>query len=376
MDRTEKKKVKIGEIRKMPPCCPETSQSAKTQCCPEKRALALNIPEISTDWSWEDHIGQIRCRISSFRDSYRVNPGLYAIGAPDGDSDIFVSANYKLSFDILRRALKDMNTWVLVLDTKGINVWCAAGKGAFGTEEIVKKIFEANLAGIVNHRRIIVPQLGAPGISAHLVKERTGFRVFYGPVRASDIPQYIKAGYKSTKEMRTVSFSWLERLILTPTELKPAFKYFPLYALITLLIFGLKPSGIIFGDAILEGWPFLFLGVVSGLSGGFITPLFLPVIPFHSFAVKGWLTGIIFTGLSMKLAGLYGDINGFLLSFTYIFFPMISSFIAMQFTGATTFTSMSGVKRELTYALPAYKASAAVSTLLLLVFKLEQWGVI
>ena len=49
---------------------------------------------------------------------YSVAPGLYAVGAPDRESDVLVTANYKLSFDTLRRELKGFNAWVLVLDTK------------------------------------------------------------------------------------------------------------------------------------------------------------------------------------------------------------------------------------------------------------------
>ena len=68
--------------------------------------------------------------------NYKVDPGLYALGAPDADSPVLVSANFKMSFDLLREALPGRNAWILVLDTDGINVWCAAGKGTFGTEEL------------------------------------------------------------------------------------------------------------------------------------------------------------------------------------------------------------------------------------------------
>ena len=81
-------------------------------------------------------------------------------------------------------ALAGVDAWILVLDTKGINVWCAAGKGTFGTGELVHRIGSVGLAGIVSHRKIIVPQLGAPGVSWPEVLRRSGFTVEYGPVRA------------------------------------------------------------------------------------------------------------------------------------------------------------------------------------------------
>ena len=82
-----------------------------------------------------------------------------------------MTANYKLSFDAIRKNLSGQNGWILVLDTKGINVWCAAGKGTFGTNELVKRIRLVSLEKIVNHKRLILPQLGAAGVAAHKVKE-------------------------------------------------------------------------------------------------------------------------------------------------------------------------------------------------------------
>ena len=56
------------------------------------------------------------------------------------ESPVLVSANYKLSFDCLRSELTGFNAWMLVLDTRGVNVWCSAGKGTFGTNEIVGRV--------------------------------------------------------------------------------------------------------------------------------------------------------------------------------------------------------------------------------------------
>ena len=72
----------------------------------KKAAGQSVVSKVSPDWIWKDFWGQIKCRISSFRMRYTVNPGLYAVGEPDRESDVFVTANYKLSFDIVRRELK------------------------------------------------------------------------------------------------------------------------------------------------------------------------------------------------------------------------------------------------------------------------------
>ena len=335
------------------------------------------IPVVSTDLTLADHWEHVKCRTSAFRNNYAVNPGLYAIGSPGEDSDVFVSANYKLSFDALRTALKGLNAWILVLDTKGINVWCAAGKGTFGTDELLRLISITKLDRIVAHKRIIVPQLGAPGISAHRVKEAAGFRVCYGPVRAEDIGAYIAAGYKATREMRTVTFPLIDRLVLTPMEINPAMKkYYSWYAIFMLALMGLHPGGIFFKDALVGGSPFLLLGLISVLAGALLTPALLPLIPFRSFAVKGWIMGMLAVFMATDFFAAAGHFNAVLLIFSYLFFPLASSYIALQFTGATTFTGMSGVKKELKISLPLYILGIVFSLVLLIVYKLSEWRVI
>jgi len=125
---------------------------------------------------------------------YTVDPGLYAVGNPDAQSPVLVTANYKMSFDRLRAELSGIDAWILVLNTDGINVWCAAGKRTFGTEELVRRIESSGLARVVAHRKLIVPQLGGPGVAAHQVKELSGFRVVYGPIRAEDLPAFLESG--------------------------------------------------------------------------------------------------------------------------------------------------------------------------------------
>src|SRR6266542_4399541 len=185
---------------------------------------AARVSRIATKWSWRDRVEHCRCRVGSFRNRYAVEPGLYAVGRPGPRSEVLVTANYKMSFDHLRRALDGLDAWILVLDTRGVNVWCAAGKGTFGTEELRRRVESVGLARVVTHRRLIVPQLGAPGVSAHEVQQLTGFRVRFGPVRASDIAGYLRTGLEPTPEMRRVRFGIADRVVRVPMELVPALK--------------------------------------------------------------------------------------------------------------------------------------------------------
>jgi hypothetical protein len=334
------------------------------------------VSAVSTVLARADAWGRFLCRASGLRNDYKIPPGLYAAGRPGPRSDVFASANYKMSFDLLRAALDGMDAWVLVLDTKGINVWCAAGKGTFGTQELVNRLRSEKLAEVVSHKRIIVPQLGAAGVSAHLVARETGFKVAFGPVMAKDIPAYAAAGYKADGRMRTVPFGIADRLVLTPMEIIPAMKWYPLFFIFVLPIFGVNPSGVSLADAFSGGAPYLMLGLAAVFSGAFVTPLLLPWIPSRSFAVKGWITGLAVVYIASRFLWAGARPPSLIASFTMLFFPLVSSYLALQFTGSTTFTGMSGVKRELKTALPLYMIFAAVSVILIAGYKLRQWGVI
>ena len=131
------------------------------------------IPTVSTRLTFKDKLGAWRMRWGIGRMDYTVDPELYAVGKPDKTSPVLVSANYKLTFDTLRKNLSGLDCRLLILDTRGINVWCAAGKGTFGTEELVNRIKEVGLKEIVDHRRLILPQLGATGVCGHEVLKRS-----------------------------------------------------------------------------------------------------------------------------------------------------------------------------------------------------------
>jgi hypothetical protein len=367
------------------PCCGDSAPSVqKVSCCPAPsfkpaewikgsvQTSAGVIPVVSTVLSKKEKWEHLKCRLGGFRNRYQVAPGLYAVGKPDKTSDVLVSSNYKLSFDVVRRELEGMNAWILVLDTKGINVWCAAGKGTFGTDELAVRIKAVQLDKIIDHKRIIVPQLGAVGVSAYMLAKMTGFRVAFGPVRIADVREYIASGYKTDRKMRIVEFPMKERLILTPIEVNAVMRKYLTFALAMLFFFGLRPSGFLFADMLSGGLPFIALGLVSVFAGAVLTPVLLPFIPSHSFAVKGWIIGMLLILPFLKLMSAFGGSSLLTLS-ALVFFPMASSYLALQFTGATTYTSPSGVNKELRKGLPVYFLSCGVAAVLLLVYKLEQW---
>lgn len=331
-----------------PGCC-----CTNTGCCSSD---PKEVPVAPTSLSFKDRLGAWKVRWGIGRMAYKVEPGLYAVGKPNGDSPVLVSANYKLTFDVLRKNLAGMDCWLLILDTKGVNVWCAAGKGTFGTSELVHRVEAAKLSQVVTHRKLILPQLGAPGVSAHEVTRRTGFSVIYGPVRASDIQAFISSGCQATKEMRTVLFPFRDRLVLTPVELvQAAQKSLLVFGVLFLLnLFAAKPFG---------GPDFIvYAGAV--LVGSVLTPVLLPFIPGRAFAWKGWLLGLCWTALAVGLFGWFTPDYRLSAAGYLLLLPAVSAYLAMNFTGSSTYTSPSGVLKEMKTALPLIVGSAFVGSVL------------
>ena len=370
---------------------PEKPTLVSSRCCPPREQLINlqsgttvkkanwivghiesnigEIPVAATDLSFSDRLGGWKVRWGFGRNSYRVEPGIYAVGSPTDKSPVFVSANYKLSFDRLRSQLGGIDAWILVIDTKGINVWCAAGKGTFGTDEIVTRIGYTRLAEVVSHRRIIVPQLGAPGISAHEVKNRSGFRIVYGPVRAVDIPDYIQAGNKASPQMRTVRFTIWDRAVLVPNDLIASFKYALLAAVVLFVLSGFGPGIFSVERMITNGSVLAILMLLAYIIGTALPPILLPLLPGRSFATKGIWVGL----LSFLILAWYSTYNMTLIPnkislYSWLFiFPAISSFITMNFTGSSTYTSLSGVLKEMKIAVPIQIGAATIGLILLVI---------
>jgi len=315
---------------------------------------AGDMPRVSTRIGLADQLGTLRRRLGSQRMNYTVPPGLYAVGAPDLVAPVLVTANYKLSFDRVRAQLVGRDAWILVLDTQGVNVWCAAGKGTFGTAELIGRIASTGLSEVVSHRRLILPQLGATGVCAHQVKASSGFGVRFGPVDVRDLPAYLDAGSRATAEMRRVRFPLAERLVLIPVEIAAALKLVLLISVGLLLLSGLGPDGYSLARITSGGVISVALLFASLLMAAILVPLLLPWLPGHAFALKGVWVGaagaLIVYGLDSALDGLLP--SAWALAAWMVFMPALASFVGMNFTGASTFTSLSGVLKEMRVAVP------------------------
>ncbi|OGU12446.1 MAG: acetyl-CoA synthase subunit gamma [Geobacteraceae bacterium GWC2_58_44] len=314
------------------------------------------VPQVDTSFTASDRLGAWKARWGINRMNYLVPAGLYAIGEPGSDAPVIVTANYKMTYDLLRRELAGRSVWLLVLETFGINVWCAAGKGSFGTEELVQRIAKSALSGVVSHRRLILPILGAPGVAAHEVKKRTGFSVAYATARASDLPEYLDNGEVTTAAMRQLSFNWYERLVLIPVEIVLVLKAVSLTAAAVYLA-----AVLLHGESAAATALVAYLGAV--FTGIAAAPLLLPLLPGKSFAVKGALAGIIYCVALYALGG-GADWSLPVTVASFLALPAISAFYTLNFTGCTTYTSRSGVKKEMRLGIPVM-GSALIAALIL-----------
>jgi hypothetical protein len=319
-----------------PSSCSCSTSAVASGCCGNTGTrTTTEIGKTDSTITFANRLDHFLARWGINRMGHRVEPGLYRLGNPTPASPVFASANYTLSFDAVRSSLAGFDAYILVLDTKGINVWCAAGKGTFSTDELVNRIDKAGLAGIISHRKIIVPQLGAPGISAHEVQRRSGFRVEYGPVRARDLPEYLKQG-KATPEMRRVEFPVRDRVVLAPVE----------------LVHLILPTIVIAAVLWFLAGPFAALAAIAAvIAGTVLFPVVLPFIPTQDFTTKGLLLGglvaIPFAIVFASAPALPGWAALIAALPPLLIIPSVTAYLALNFTGSTTFTSRTGVRKEI-----------------------------
>jgi hypothetical protein len=306
------------------------------------------VPRVKPKWELIDYLKAAWVRLGPGRDSYRISPGLYALGQPDASSPVLATCNFKLTFDILRHELAQLSCWLLVVETYGINVWCAAGKQSFSTQEVASRVKGTGLEKLVSHRNLILPQLAAPAVAAHKLHTLCGFTGVFGPVRIQDLPAFLSSGLKADQNMRTVQFPLSQRLIVALVEVYGARKLL-LWILIACLFLALLGPGGFSLTGIAAAGLGAFATVLAGFATGvFLVPALLPRIPFQAFAAKGLLAGaVVGLPLAWLLAGSFTESLAVTLGCSGF-----ASWFAMHYTGSTPFTSLSGVDKEMRRFMP------------------------
>jgi len=215
---------------------------------------------------------------------HRTRTGLVAIGRPGRDAPVLVTGNYSLTVRRLGRALAGRDVWLLRADSRGINVWCAAGGGHFTHHDVIAAVRSARLAEQVDHRELVLPQLCATGVERVRVEAATGFRARWGPARLEDLPAFLDRGRRVARGDRRMSFPLRERL-----EMAAAWGWLLLAAAVgvTLWIGGWRAAA---GTAV---------AVVAGVAGLYAAVPRLPLAghgrwpAFGAFAVAGATLGVL-----------------------------------------------------------------------------------
>jgi len=167
------------------------------------------------------------------------------------------------------------------------------------------------------------------------VQHRSGFRIEYGPVRARDLPEYLRTG-KATPEMRRVEFPIRDRVVLAPVE----------------LVHVALPAIVIAAALWFLAGPVAALAAVSTVFAGTVLfPALLPYIPTQDFSTKGLILGLIIAipfavsfGTNPTFPG-WANAAGAVTALLIV--PAVIAYFALNFTGCTTFTSRTGVRKEI-----------------------------
>jgi hypothetical protein len=173
------------------------------------------------------------------------------------------------------------------------------------------------------------------------VVQRSGFLAEYAPVRARDLPEYLRTG-RATPAMRRVEFPLRDRVVLIPVELVMAFKFM----LIPAIAIGFLVSWFIAAEFVL-----------AILAGTVLFPILLPWLPTKDFSTKGLILGVLVL-IPPVLVGA-GTVTPLQMAWavtTLLIFPPVTAYLALNFTGSTPFTSRTGVKKEIFRYVPVMAA--------------------
>ncbi|HOF85107.1 MAG TPA: mercury methylation corrinoid protein HgcA [Treponemataceae bacterium] len=314
--------------------------------------------KVETRLRVSDHLGALALRFGIGRNNATIQPGLYYTGNPGAGSPVLVTANYRLTVDALRRELTGISTWVLIIDTGGINIWCAAGKGTFSAQNIANTLNRSDLDRLAPSAPLVLPQLSASGVDANELASLTGRRILFGPVYARDIPRFLESGFKKDTAMRAVRFATPERAVLVPVELMHTAKL-QFATLLLSVILALPVNTVFFMRGL------LYAAYLEGslLVAIVLFPLLLPLLPGRFFSVKGTVLHVIWSAFFVFFARQH--LPGFEFMFASLFFLAggCATYLTMNFTGSSTFTSQRGVEREVRKSIPVILISSVAGML-------------
>jgi ubiquinone/menaquinone biosynthesis C-methylase UbiE len=281
---------------------------------------------------WTEVLGEIFSYLTLVFQAVPIRPGLYRFGNPSKDSPVLVTANYLLTFSSVKKHLRGVDCYLLVIDTRGINVWCAAGEGNFSAEEIHTSLLATRVGDIVDTRTLVLPKLSSNGVRYREVKRLSGWKAVFGPVYARNIPEYLRNGCVTTDSMKRVSFDLAQRLRVAPP-----------FALFVAFLFCVPL--IIFHDLYSPLIPLI------ALAAGLLFPAAFYLLPTEQFFKKALALGLVGTAAAAVLQLFKGASFVEIVRWGLII-TGITLFVAMDFSGMSAVSNYSRIKREFYVAIP------------------------
>jgi acetyl-CoA decarbonylase/synthase complex subunit gamma len=174
---------------------------------------------------------------------------------------------------------------------------------------------------------------------------------------------------KATPDMRRVRFPVLDRLAVAPVELMIGGKSMLLIAVCLVFLSGLGLDGFDWTKVATVGLGSAALFLATCVASIVLAPALLPWLPGRAFAAKGAWLGLAFL---LAGAGYVWSHPGVIVSWFAVvgwclLIPAVASFLAMNYTGASTYTSLSGVRVEVRVAAPIQVTCAILGSVLWLV---------
>ncbi|MFW9903789.1 MAG: corrinoid protein-associated methyltransferase CpaM [Candidatus Thorarchaeota archaeon] len=297
-------------------------------------------PNVLSDQKLRGIYGQIRnilCILRAGSALIAIEPGLYIYGDPSDNSPVLVTANYQRTVRLVGRALKDQDAYLLVADTMGENVWCAARGDKFGLEEVAEVIKATRIEDLVQKKKLVVPQLAAGGMDHQEVKKATGWSCQFGPIYAKYIPSYLTSGRKTEKQ-RTISFETRERLEMALQQSYFLSKFFFFwFFLIGLVGITILPQISLFSIAILL-LPIIWLVYL-------LLALIFPLFPTQSFLKRGIYYGGLLSIVFLGVGGILEYTIVGIAQWVVIGFAL-GTFLGMDYSGATPISKPTEIDEE------------------------------
>ncbi len=253
---------------------------------------------------------------------FPIEPDVIKIGNPTKESPVLLTCNFILTVKRVLKEIKNLDCYLLVAPSNGINVWCGACGDDFHTDQVISIIKTSGINELVSHRTLILPQLSASGLDPILIKKKVGWNVKFGPVYAKDIPEYINNNFQKTEKQRIIRFPIKKRAEMANLYFFSIFLIFSVIYWIVSLIIQSYNLTLYLNSTIL-----MFIIIYGSL-------IILPNIPFKTGRPKVLVYEIVLIIIIVSLFFI-GFLNLFYLIWDIVLSVLVAYIVAEDFHGLT-----------------------------------------